>query len=340
MSAEVVFASDERLRGFLRKLAEGRDVWGAKLVDDELHLGLLGDVTEARLGDYRTVEPLKSVFFPPREDLGVWSGSDGPGKRRPALIVGAKACDVVSLAVLDYVFLQGDVVDPYYEGARQGTLLVSSDCTRAKDSCFCTYLGRKPYPEAGFDINLSEVSGGFLVEAGSAKGQKALEDFGSGFVVATDKQLADRDARREEVVKAVEAQVKAAGLSSWEEFAKAFPKKFEAPLWEEEAQKCVECGACNFICPTCHCFLLCELESKEGFRRFKNWDACLYPAFAMVAGGANPRKRRSQRLRNRFDKKFAFFVQHLNSPACTGCGRCTEACAGNIDIKEILRKAS
>ncbi|KPJ71536.1 MAG: hypothetical protein AMS14_09065 [Planctomycetes bacterium DG_20] len=100
----------------------------------------------------------------------------------------------------------------------------------------------------------------------------------------------------------------------------------------------MECGSCNFICPTCHCFLLSDLERAGRFRRFKNWDACQYEAFARVAGGANPRPKRWERLRNRFDKKFDFFVTHVGEPACTGCGRCVEACPGRIDLREILKE--
>ena len=71
--------------------------------------------------------------------------------------------------------------------------------------------------------------------------------------------------------------------------------------------------------------------------RGRNWDACLYKTFARVAGGANPRKHLYERLRNRFDKKFAFFPEVLDYFACTGCGRCIDACPGNIDLREVLK---
>jgi formate hydrogenlyase subunit 6/NADH:ubiquinone oxidoreductase subunit I len=100
---------------------------------------------------------------------------------------------------------------------------------------------------------------------------------------------------------------------------------------------CVECGGCNFICDTCHCFLLTDKKEGHINKRLKLWDACLYANYARVAGGANPLKRRAQRLRFRFTKKFDFFVDNLGMPACCGCGRCIEVCPGKIDIREILK---
>lgn len=337
---KAVFAGDKALLSLMRGLSKGRQVWGLQKDGDELHLRRSEDLKDLVLGFYRAVEPTKSVFFPAREDLGSWPAPQKESKMPGRLLVGLKACDLGAFDFLDHVFLEGDFVDPHYKAARESAFIISSDCTAAKEVCFCTYLGRKPYPEEGFDLNISPVSGGGLVEAGSEAGEQALKEFGAGLSEADKGRLSERDERREQLVKLLARQSKKAGLSTWEDASRDFDKKFENPVWHEQSEKCVECGACNFICPTCHCFLLCELEEKEGFKRFKNWDACLYPAFARVAGGANPRKRRLTRLRNRFDKKFSFFVKELGVPACTGCGRCTEACAGKIDIKEILRKVS
>ena len=115
---------------------------------------------------------------------------------------------------------------------------------------------------------------------------------------------------------------------------------FESALWVDFAADCVECGACNFICCTCHCFLLNDGVDASGCpARSKTWDACLYANFARTAGDGNPRHLRSERLRNRFDKKFIYFPQVLGTYACDGCGRCTEACIGKIDIREVLKRA-
>ncbi len=100
---------------------------------------------------------------------------------------------------------------------------------------------------------------------------------------------------------------------------------------------CVECGGCNLVCDTCHCFLLSERKEGKQHEKLKVWDSCLYANYARVAGGANPLRTRTQRLRNRFMKKFDFFMDNLGLPACCGCGRCIEVCPGKIDIREVLK---
>jgi heterodisulfide reductase subunit C len=118
---------------------------------------------------------------------------------------------------------------------------------------------------------------------------------------------------------------------------KIIKKGYNSGIWEDFCLDCVECGACNFICCTCHCFLLSDVQERNQSPRLRVWDSCQYANFARVAGGANPLKRRAQRLRNRFEKKFDFFIDNLGMPACEGCGRCIEACPAKIDIREVLK---
>jgi len=101
-------------------------------------------------GKARSVQPLKSFFHLYAEDVSKLQNK--PGKR---IIIGVKACDLKALAVLDKMFLEGDYIDPFYKEKRDNTIIISSDCTEPGDSCFCTLLGDKPYPEEGYDLNLS-----------------------------------------------------------------------------------------------------------------------------------------------------------------------------------------
>jgi len=329
------FATNEGLTKLLESLARDRQLYGPAEVGEEFRMKPVTP-DEVCLGPARTVEPLKSFFFPVRETLGDIFARGSEPTVTPRAIVGVKACDLRSLRVLDYVFLEGDYEDPYYWAHRDSTFLVSADCSTAKDVCFCTHLGAKPYSEEGFDLNISEVEGGFVIEAGSEAGSEFLSREGGTLPDVAEAHLKDRDARRSEVFEQVTRQVQDAGLGRSESARDNYRKAVSAPLWEKHAEACVECGACNFICPTCHCFLLLDLESKGQFQRFKNWDSCQYGSFVRVAGGATPRPRRADRLRNRFEKKFDFFVDRIDSYACVGCGRCIEACAGNIDIREVL----
>jgi len=242
------------------------------------------------------------------------------------------------MRILDFVFLEGDYTDPCYQALRQNTLIVSVDCAEPRDVCFCTYLGGKPYPAEGYDINLSPADGGYVAEPGSDLGRRLMEQTAGTWPVPTDEQISLRDQRRQAITEQVESQVAAAGLPDPQRLQGLVERSADNPLWERLAEKCVECGACNFICPTCHCFLLVDLQQRHGFRRFRDWDACLYPSFAKEASGANPRARRAQRLHGRLEKKFSFIKQNTGQWGCTGCGRCVEACAGKIDTRETLRE--
>lgn len=293
---------------------------------------------EVRLNDVRMPQPLKSFFFLAREKV---LGHPPPVAREAAkpkkIIIGAKSCDLRSLPILDFVFREGDFEDPLYIDNRKNSLIISSDCDTFLETCFCPLLDTNPFAFEGFDLNLSKVSEGFIIDIGSTKGEAFVELRGEYFRKASDEELRQREANRKKVLKELRDSLEAKGFLFKKSFKELVGENYNSDLWEEIALTCVECGGCNFVCPTCHCFLLSD-ERREEFIRLRNWDACQYPAFGRVAGGANPRKRRAERFRNRFDKKFVFFQDVLEMNACTGCGRCIDACLGEIDIREVFKK--
>jgi ferredoxin len=146
--------------------------------------------------------------------------------------------------------------------------------------------------------------------------------------------------QRERVTAEVGRAVEEAGAVDQDRLEGVISEAYESPVWREEADRCVECGACNTICPTCHCFLLYDqmLQAGEEMEKLRVWDSCLLKGFARVAGGENPRPELWMRLRNRFEKKFDFFPRTEGIYACTGCGRCIACCPAEIDIREVLRR--
>jgi sulfhydrogenase subunit beta (sulfur reductase) len=325
------------LRPILAKVLSGYQVFSPKRVGDEWRWGE-AKPAEIELSQCRTVEPLKGFFFRARDDLGSCFGDDkGPSAPQRA-IVGVAACDLAALEVLDWVFLEGKVADPYYEAFRKNTVLIAADCAQPKDVCFCTFLGRTPFPLGGADLMLSPGEGGFVIEVGSERGGTLMEEEWKKLADATAPQLQARERARAAVRQRVDENGAKAGLRMVSDLQERVRTSRALPIWEHLAQKCVECAACNFICPTCHCFLLVDMEEGQNFRRFKNWDGCLYRAFALEASGANPRPRRAHRLHGRVEKKFDFMRTNAGQWGCVGCGRCIQACAGGIDMRQILSK--
>ena len=337
----VRFVSRDKFAKLIATLAEGYDLCGQQTEEGEQPHMIPTSAEDITLGGARAVEPLKTFLLPPREDLGEYFAEEGAPEAKPLALVGLTGCDLRALRVLDEVFLGGDFKDPYYEKRRQNLLVVSMDCAAPFDVCFCTFFGQAPYPEDGYDLNLSPLAGGeggYVVETGSGKGEELLAKQ-AGLAAATGEQISQRDAQRKAVTEQIARQAKDAGLESADGITEKYriSREKDAEFWYTHSNKCVECGACNFICPTCHCFLLVDVEERGKFKRFKNWDSCLYTAFARVAGGANPRGHRVQRLQNRFEKKFDFLPETIKLWGCTGCGRCSEACAGGIDVREVLK---
>ncbi|MBN1309193.1 MAG: 4Fe-4S dicluster domain-containing protein [Chitinispirillaceae bacterium] len=331
------------INGVIEFLTTGCRVYALSQTDSNYHLTSDEKWESDRhmLGPHRPVEPLKSILFPPRQGVGRLLEDAPHSSPKPAAVIGVKNCDLASLKIHDYVFRDTEPKDPYYIDLRNNTLIISCDCSRPCDVCFCTAVGDQPFPESGFDINISPLPNNqYVLESGSEKGKKALDSCSDLLEEASQDAMKARDTARKAVYKTVEEQAAVKGLDGNKNYQNAVTGSIESHLWERFAEDCVECGACNFVCCTCHCFLLADGRSATGTsERVKQWDSCLYKNFARVAGGANPRKYRAERLYNRFDKKFNFFKKVLNIYACDGCGRCIEACTGKIDIRDVLKEA-
>lgn len=278
--------------------------------------------------------PVKTFFFAPKEIVAAYSGKEQ--KTTPFALIDVKACDLASLRVLDSVFIAGDFVDPIYEKARRAALLISTDCVSANPSCFCTEVGGSPYPEIEYDINVTPLKEGLLVESSSEKGKKELRKAKELFSRATEACLKEQKEFRERVTAEVKSQNQKYGLG--EKAENTVKSKFDSPLWKELARPCVNCTACTNICPTCFCFLLSEAKENSDFVKIRTWDSCIYQGFQRVAGGANPRKEKFERLRNRLFHKFVYIKELEGIYGCTGCGRCIEACMGGLDTRESLEK--
>ena len=287
-----------------------------------------GDVGRIVHPEVRLAQPVKFFFYSPQQKVT----EDEIPSSKETVILGVKACDLQALAALDKIFLGEEFVDPFYEAKRNKTILISSDCTDALDVCFCNLLGNTPFPEDGFDLNVSFIDGGVLIEVGSDRGKSLLEKCKVPYKTAGESQLKLRRKNREKVSKKL-AQINKDFIVG-ENILELLKEGYDSPVWQEFCETCVGCGACTNICPACHCFLL----SEEALEKIRLWDSCQYTGFARVAGGANPRKKLADRFKNRFYCKFQYKPENFDLRGCTGCGRCIEACQGKIDIREPLTK--
>ncbi|MFP4057051.1 MAG: 4Fe-4S dicluster domain-containing protein [Candidatus Brocadiia bacterium] len=303
--------------------------------------------TELALRQPRGPTSLKSFLFPVKERVAVYPSSTYQWQPRPAgdetlVVAGARACDIEAMAVLDGVFIQDDFVDPFYSLRRDALRVVSVDCLEPSENCFCTLVEGKPYAEEGFDVNLSPIEGGYVMEAGSEKGKEMLVAAMGALREATDAQLHERDAVRQACVQRLEELN--APFATDKSLQEAVAEALDSDRWRQGAGECVECGSCTLICPTCHCFQLYDQPSDSQAgpnERMKAWDSCILASYARMAGvggmKATPRPELRQRFANRLIHKFAWFPENMGRLGCVGCGRCIDGCLGESDVRQLLK---
>lgn len=340
MNKEFYSITKEKFNTFLSSLSKEADLYIPIRKKEYLHYKKFDPEYEGEyvVDQIRPTEPIKSFLTRSRERVDI---SPTDKKNRTQVLVGVKNCDIVSLAIQDFVFKNTDPADPFYTQKREKTIIISCDCNALWEGCFCVALDINPYPKEGFDLNLSKEVEDFVIEVGSDRGRDLIEDNKTLFSKANETQIKNRVKKREVFKNSLKEQVQKNKTPDKNAITGSVKKNFAAgDIWTHFASTCIECGGCNHCCPTCHCFFLTDEKKGDLKARYKSWDACLYNRFARVAGGANPRKHLHERLRNRFDKKFEFFPNVLGMFGCTGCGRCIDVCPGKIDIREVLKKVA
>jgi formate hydrogenlyase subunit 6/NADH:ubiquinone oxidoreductase subunit I len=219
-------------------------------------------------------------------------------------------------------------------------LILSGDCTGCAESCFCTMLGDRPYPDQGFDLNLSPTDRGYLVQVGSPRGEAIVAAHAALFRAATEAEIQENQRRRAAVEERVRHQNRR--FPTRDPFAQSVEKNLKTRIWGDLAATCVECNACNYACPTCHCFLfrdgVAQRAGGDEFVRVTVWDSCFHAGYARMAGGLTPRLQLVERFKNHYHHKFVSFPRNWGVTACSGCGRCIDACMGRIDKRDCLHQ--
>ncbi|TFG50669.1 MAG: hypothetical protein E4H40_00805 [Candidatus Brocadiia bacterium] len=286
----------------------------------------------------RTCTPVKSFLFPIREVAATYPEPTKPEDIRPFALFGLKDCDLKSIAILDKVFAEDEYVDPLYVARREKMFIISSDCTDPADSCFCCLFDGRGFSSGGFDLNVSQIKNGFIIESGSNKGRVFLEEHSQLFADVPTILLNELQEKRLMVQKLLNE--KNSNYKWQKEISQVVKDSEESEVYDDQAQNCIECQACTRVCPTCHCFYLYDGKQSDYFTKMKIWDSCMRFSYAAVAGGTNPNKILGDRMKHRLMHKFVHFMERYGVNMCVGCGRCIDADAGGMDLREILTMLS
>ena len=283
----------------------------------------------------------KEIFFPQSEVLFKYTekGMEVPKREeKPFAIWGMRNCDTKSLLLLDKVFGEAHQMpkqdmykDPYWKEKYDNCLIFNLACNQPLSTCFCNWFDGGPFNETGSDIFVVETDENYFFETVSDKGKKFLEEF------KTAEKASNKDIKEIEKLK----ETAESYLAEKEDISSLFSKTkeiWDEPIWDEIAAKCINCGACAFVCPTCHCFDVSDEGKEKKGKRIRLWDSCMFAIFTKEASGHNPRSQSTQRVRQRVMHKYNYFMDNYDEHLCTGCGRCVVVCPVNLDIREIIKK--
>ena len=314
--------------------ADGR-FYGPVRGPEGVCLAELGPNDEAVIGYANFKLPPKRYFFPRSEVICTYeadSMTETPLAEEKVVIFGIRPCDARALLYLDKVFLGEPFIDPYYGRRRDNSVVISLACGEPLPTCFCTSVGASPAGSEGADMLAFDVGDSLLFETVTERGEAFMEAHSGLFAEPTAEEVTARD----EQASAAEKRVPAVDVSG---ITEKLQEIFDSPIWEEITQRCIGCGVCTCLCPTCHCFGLYDERDGLKGRRIRAQDACMFPAFTAEASGHNPRASRAQRMRQRVMHKFRYTVETFGDIFCVGCGRCISNCPVNTDIRETVAEA-
>jgi sulfhydrogenase subunit beta (sulfur reductase) len=282
-------------------------------------------------------ESLKRFTFAPREPLlqiEIAPGAGGsfrvqeltPEPERIA-VLGVRACDLAALAIQDRIFLHDRAPDAQFAARRRGLLLAAVQCTRSVATCFCASLGTGPAVEQGFDLALTEIDAGFVVRAGSAAGTEILA--GLALARASHERHSEAQEAVERCARTLQRRLDVRDLPA------LLYDNLEHPRWDDVAARCLSCGNCTMVCPTCFCHDERDEPSLDGARslRVREWDSCFNRDHGQIRGH-NFRPQIRDRYRQWLVHKVASWIDQFGTSGCVGCGRCITWCPVAIDLTE------
>jgi sulfhydrogenase subunit beta (sulfur reductase) len=294
---------------------------------------------EARFGYAVGPHSWKQFLFPAR--IRLWRGQRDDGgfaieeeqpAEAPLAMIGVRACELHGIAIQDRVLIRGRYADRDYVARREGAFMVAVNCFEPGGTCFCVSMGTGPKVNAGYDLALTEILDGehrLLVEVGSERGAEVLAE-----LPHRPAEPADVEAATAAVDGAAERMGRTLDTTDIRDL---LARNLEHDRWDDVASRCLSCGSCTLVCPTCFCTSIEDTTDLTGdhTERTRSWDSCFSVDHAYLHGGSVRPSGRS-RYRQWLTHKFGTWWDQFDTSGCVGCGRCITWCPVGIDVTEEL----
>jgi NAD(P)H-flavin reductase/formate hydrogenlyase subunit 6/NADH:ubiquinone oxidoreductase subunit I len=326
--------SKEDFQNFITTLLkdDSLNVIGVKSRGNKYAFGPLGSAEELRLDYDVTLLPPKKYFFPQRETLFTYDISNGlstknPEEPTPMVIVGVHPYDIVALLHMDEIFRETKS-DPHYFKKRAATTIIGINILKLSKWNFSSFMGSASV-DYGYDLMLTDLGNRYLINIGSQKGEDLLTKYAKNVTTALARDMQIAGQKKKEVMDISQQKFDFPPELIPELLRDSYGK---SGFWEKHSEKCLACGSCVLVCPTCYCFDVKDnpdLTLEHG-ERIRTWDGCLLEDFAKIASGENFRATRPTRYRHRYFKKGKYLFDRFGFVSCVGCGRCSSNCLPDI----------
>lgn len=329
----------DELDGFIKKLAKKMKVVApVSKGAGSFAFQEVSDASGIALKYVPTILPPKKYFMPQRETMLEFDITGGRPEDKATVdadevaVFGVHTCDLAGIQCLNMVFSERPR-DYNYLRRKDKVFLIGMECNDYCDEYASCALVNSHMPSGGYDLFFTDLGDKFIIHVNTQKAEELVE--GMGLAKASSADMTALEKIREHKRTAFKNEVDV----DPRKLPEIFEKGMKSKVWEEVGKKCVSCGNCTNVCPTCYCFDMTDeidLGMKTG-RRTRSWDSCQFETFAAVAGGENFREERADRQRHRYYRKFKFPLAKFYRFFCTGCGRCTRTCMADISLKETLK---
>ncbi len=289
-------------------------------------------------------QAIKPLLFKPREPMWKVSRNDQgklefipyEAKEKPIAIFGARSCDLVAMAIQDKVFLGEKHIDPRYHSRREQLFIIAVNCSYSSENCFCVSAGTGPQVKNPFDILMTEIDNGFAIKSGCELGDNIINELNLKNISAHQHKQAKKN-----VDNAANMQTKRIPLDNSYGLRDLLFSNLDHPRWDEVAERCLSCGNCTSVCPTCFCSSEIENPSLDGTssEHLQEWDSC-FTAGHSYLNGKIIRDDTRKRYRQWLTHKVGSWFDQFDTSGCVGCGRCITWCPVGIDITEELSAIS